>query len=346
MKGRKPGISRFRRAFLVAAAALGITAGSTGLDNLPKDPMTDTHITFQTGTADQYGYNVSPIDQMWKHTLGMKSQTQLGADLLAAAQDGDSWRVRALVQQGIDTDVAGANALTAAAGAGHGDVVSVLLKADVKAGGQVNAALIAAAKNNHSAVALQLLEAGAYAGARGSDALISAAEHGNDPLARALIARGADPAAQSGLALQAAIDGGHADVADTLLSATKSVAVPYAVPVDYSIWTGSRPFDSHISPNRFGPPPFFSSYDDHYTTSFTTAERPVLDVNANGTQALYDAVYKNDVAMARVLLKHGANADAQDGAIKQLANESRNTEMVNLLHGKTPASPSVTPPEI
>lgn len=345
MKGRKPGISRFRRAFLVAAAALGMTVGSTGLDNLPKDPVTDTHITFQTGTADQYGYNISPLDQMWKHTLGMKSDAQLAGDLLAAAQDGDSWRVRVLAQHGMDTEVAGANALTAAAGKGHTDVIAALLQAGVKADGQVNAALIAAAKNNHAAAALQLLEAGAFAGARGSDALISAAENGNDPLARALIARGADPAAQNGMALQAAIDAGHADVADTLLSQTRSVAVS-TTPTDYSIWTGSRPFDSHISPNRFGPPPFFSPYDDMYGANFTLVERPVLDVNANNTQGLYDAVYKGDVAMARVLLKHGANADAQDGAIKQLANESRNTEMVNLLHGKTAAAPSVTPPHI
>ncbi len=345
MKGRKPGTSRFRRAFLVAAAALGITAGGTGLDNLPKDPVTDTHITFQTGSADQYGYNVSPRDQMWKHTLAMKSDAQRGVDLLAAAQDGDSWRIRALVQHGIDTEVAGAAALVAGAGAGHADVVDALLKAGVKADAQVNAALIAAAKNNHGAVALQLLEAGAYAGARGSDALISAAENGNDPLARALIARGADPAAQGGMALQAALDAGHADVADTLLSATRSIAVPAALPpVDYSIWTGSRPFDDHISPHRFGPPPFFSSFDDAY--GYTMVDRPVLDVNANNTQALYDAVYKNDVAMVRVLMKHGANADAQDGAIKQLANESRNTEMVNLLNGKTPAGPSITPPHI
>lgn len=344
MKGRKPGISRFRRAFLVAAAALGITAGSTGLDNLPKDPVTDTHITFQTGTADQYGYNISPIDQMWKHTLAVKSDAQLAGDLLAAAQGGDSWRIRALVQHGIDIDVAGANALAAGAGAGHADVVDALLKAGVKADAQVNAALIAAAKNNHGAVALQLLEAGADASARGSDALISAAENGNDPLARALLARGAKAGAQNGMALQAALDAGHADVADTLLSAKQTVSVPTFIPVDYSIWTGSRPFDNHISPNRFGPPPFFS-HDDGYDVHYTTAERPVLDVNANNTQALYDAVYKNDIDMARVLMKHGANADAQNGAIKQLANESRNTEMVNLLNGKT-AAPSITPPHI
>lgn len=346
MKGRKPGISRFRRAFLVAATAIGLTTGSVGIDNLPKDPVTDTHITFQTGSADQYGYNISPIDQMWKHTLVMKSDAQRDLDLLAAAQDGDSWRIRALAEHGINTEVAGARALAAGAGAGHADVVDALLKAGVKADAHVNAALVAAAKNNHAAIALTLLENGALASARGSDALISAAENGNDALARALIARGADANAQDGMALQAAIQGGHADVADTLLSATRTVAVSIPVAPDYSIWTGAKPFDQHISPNRFGPPPFFSPIDDPFNMNFTLAERPIIDVNANNGQALYDAVYKNDIDMARVLMKHGADANAKDGAIKQLANESRNTAMVNLLNGNTPAAPSFTPPGI
>lgn len=347
MKGRKPGISRFRRAFLVAAAAIGLTTGSVGIDNLPKDPVTDTHITFQTGSADQYGYNISPIDQMWKHTLAMKSEAQRDLDLLAAAQDGDSWRIRALVEHGINTETAGASALAAGAGAGHADVVDALLKAGVKADAQVNAALIAAAKNNHSMIALTLLENGAYAGARGSDALISAAENGNDVLVRALLARGADANAQDGMPLQAAIQGGHADVADALLSATRTAAVSIPTAPDYSIWTGAQPFDHHISPNRFGPPPFFSPIDDPFSMNFTLVERPVIDVNANNGQALYDAVYKNDIDMVRTLLKHGADANAKDGAIKQLANESRNTEMANLLNGKTPAAPAfIIPPGI
>ena len=346
MKGRKPGMSRFRRAFLVAAAAVGLTVGGTGLDNLPKDPVTDTHITFQVGTPQQHGYNVSPIDQMWKQTLGMRSETQRDLDLLAAAQDGDSWRIRALAEHGINTEVAGARALAAGAGAGHADVVDALLKSGVKADAHVNAALIAAAQNNHTAIALTLLENGAFAGARSSEALLSAAENGNATLVRALLARGADANAQGGAAFAAAVEGGHAAVADALLSVTRPPAVFAPPPVDYSIWTGARPFDSHISPNRFGPPPFFSGHDDPFNMNFTLVERPVIDVNANNGQALYDAVYKNDIAMAGVLLKHGANADAKSGAIKQLANESRNTAMVNLLGGNAPAAPFILPPEI
>lgn len=346
MKGRKPGISRFRRAFLVAAAALGITAGSTGIDNLPKDPVTDTHsvVTYNVGSADQYGYNISPIDQMWKHTLVMRSETQRDLDLLAAAQDGDSWRIRALAEHGINTEIAGARALAAGAGAGHADVVDALLKAGVKADAHVNAALIAAAKNNHTQIALTLLDNGAYAGARSSDALVSAAENGNDLLVRALLARGADANAMDGAPLQAALQGGHTHAADALLSATRTVAVFTSPAPDYSIWTGARPFDSHLGPNSFGPPPFFSVHDDPFNMNFTLVERPVIDVNANNGQALYDAVYKNDVAMARVLMKHGANADAQGGAIKQLANESRNADMVNLLNGTAPAAPYFPPP--
>lgn len=311
MKGRKPGTSRIRRAFLVAAAALGITAGGTGIEQLPKDPMTDTHITFQTGTPDAYGYNISPLDQMWKQTLGMKSQSARDADLLEAARAGDSWRVGALVRHdGFNPYGAGGDALTAAARAGHADVVNVLLKANVQAYHQQSAALVAAAENNHLQIVQQLLAAGADAGA------------------------------QDGRALKAAIDGGNTAMADALLSATRTVAV--TIPASDSYWSGRRAFDDHISPRTFGPPPFFSPFDYDYTL----VQRPAIDVNAHQGQALYDAVYNNDAAMVRVLLKHGADADARGGAIKDLARDSGNAEMMRLLSGKAGNGPSLPPPAI
>jgi hypothetical protein len=285
MKGRKPGTSRFRRAFLVAAAAIGITAGGAGLDNLPKDPVLDTHITFQAGTPEQYGYNISPVDQMWKHTLGMKSAAQRDIDLIAAARAGDSWRVRVLATQGIDAEAAGAQALVAAAGAGHADVVDALMKAGVKAD------------------------------------------------------------AQNGAAFRAAREGHHAAAVDILLSQTRTVAVFAPGPRDpYSIWTGGKPYDDAFGPHRFGPPPFFDSYSDPFDMRFTLVTQPVIDVNANSGQALYDAVYNNDLAMARVLVRHGADAGARGGKIRQLANESRNTAMVDLLNGRTFPSFGAPPP--
>lgn len=343
MKGRKPGISRFRRAFLVAAAAIGITAGSAGLDQLPKDPVTDTHITFQTGTPDQYGYNISPLDQMWKHTLNMKSAAQLEADLFAAAQDGDSWRVRALVRHGMTPDATD-QALKTGARAGHADVVEALLSRQASTPG-LNAAMIEAARQGHTDIALMLIDYGASAHAYGSEALIHAARNGDARLVGSLLIGGADANVQSGAALQAALEARHADIADALLAAKKLVSVPVATYDPYSIWTGSEPYH-HINRQMiqrgFGPPPFFS--DSDFPVYFDVYERPFIDVNANNGQALYTAVYRNDAASVRVLLKHGANPDARGGEIKQLANESRNTEIVNLLSGKTASGP--TPPRL
>lgn len=316
MKGRKPGTSRIRRAFLVAAATLGLTVGGTGLDQLPKDPVTDTHITFQTGTPDAYGYNISPVDQMWKHTLGMKSQSARDADLTAAAKEGDSWRVTILTQHtGFDPYGAGAHALVAAAAAGHDDVVDVLLKSNVTAYAQHSAALIAAAENNHL------------------------------PTVQKLLAAGADAGAQDGAALMAAIEGGHAAVADALLSATRAVAVPLPYNDNYGYGASYRAFDQHISPNTFGPPPFFSPMDTGFD-NYTLVQRPAIDVNAQQGQALYNAVSNNDVAMAHVLMKHGADADARGGAIKELAEAKGDVDMTRLLTGRTSAAPHLPPPAI
>jgi len=92
MTGRKPTTSRFKRAFLVAAAALGIGGAAVALENLPKDPATDTQVA---------SINVSPSDQMWKQTLPMKSDQAKAAELTTAAASGDSWRVKALLGSGV-----------------------------------------------------------------------------------------------------------------------------------------------------------------------------------------------------------------------------------------------------
>lgn len=345
MKGRKPATSRFRKAFMAAATILTLGTGSVTLDNLPKDPVTDTHtvVTFNIGTENQYGYNISPIDQFWKHTLSMKSEEQMNAALLSAAAEADSWRTRALIEQGMDMAKYGDRAMVVAAGNGANDVIKALLEANVSASGANSAALIAAAEGNHTEAALTLIKAGANSAAQSSAALIAAAGHGNTVLVQALLNDGAAADAQNNAALIAAVTGGHAPVADALLDAQKTVltTVPYAPPVyDFdnigmSAFDYNNPF--HTTP-RIGPfslgdnygPPLYPDF------SYRTTTVDAVNVNANNGEALYQAVFHNDTEMVRVLLRHGADVSARDGAIKQLANESRNIEMVNLLNNRTP----------
>lgn len=343
MKGRKPRPSRFRKAFMAAAAILTLSTGTVTLDNLPKDPVTDTQsvVTFNVGAEDQYGYNISPVDQFWKHTLSLKSEDQMNAALLSAAAEADSWRTRALIQQGLDMVKYGDRAMVVAAGAGGDDVIKALLEAGVSPS---SVALMAAAENNHTQAALTLLAAGANGAAESSTALISAAGHGNTTLVEALLADGARADAQNNAALMAAITGGHSGVADMLLSAEKTVMVPMAPPPVYdfdhlgmSTFNYNNPLDrltgpfSLNAPDAFGPPFYMDFRYDIQTVD-------AINVNANNGQALYEAVYRNDTDMVRTLMKHGADVDARDGAIKRLANESRNVEMVNLLNGKTPVA--------
>jgi hypothetical protein len=357
MKGRKPGKSRFRKAFMAAATIFALGTGGTALDTLPKDAVTDTQsiVTFNIGTDQQYGYNISPIDQMWKHTLSMKSAEQQNNDLLTAAAEADSWRTRALIQQGLDMAKYGQQAMFVAADNGGNDVVKALLEAGVRADAQNSLALLNAVRGNHTQTALDLLDAGAKPYGQDNAILIAAATHGNAVLVEALLDKGAYAGAKNNAALLAAVQNGHTAVADVLLSAEKTVVIP-ATPVyfDFGV-TGAVP--AYKNPFNTQATPFttYTSFGDSYSTyypgdgfemGYTLGKATAIDVNANNGQALYEAVYHNDAAMVRTLLAHGADADARDGAIKRLANESRNVEMVNLLKGKaaTPTYPNFMGP--
>ena len=98
---RKPFGSRLRKAFIVAAAALGIGGGVMTMDNLPKNPQTDTQTvtSYNVGQYNQYGYNISPSDPLWKQTINMRSDYQKHDDLMTAAATGTSWSVPALLTQ-------------------------------------------------------------------------------------------------------------------------------------------------------------------------------------------------------------------------------------------------------
>jgi ankyrin repeat protein len=241
MKGKKPRRSGLRGIFIAVAAVFSISAVGGVVDQLPKDPVTDAQkvTTFQNADGSKYGYNISPSDQIWKHTLDMKTQDQRGAEMIAAAENGDSWRVNALIRHGgMNMEKEGAAALEAAALRGHADVVTALLAEGVQANANYSAAMRLAAANGHYSATEALLDAGAYAGANRSEALRLAAANGHASVVDLILAQkdvagsdefdaprvpSADVNANGGEALSMAAANGHLFVVVSLIGAGANV---------------------------------------------------------------------------------------------------------------------------
>lgn len=294
MKGRKPFGSQVRKAFIIAAAALGMGASTGIIESLDKDPLTDTQnvTTFQQGTTAQYGYNISPIDQMWKHTLALKSEEQRTEDLIAAAREGDSWRVQALLDHGINTGHEGLSALHVAIRSHHADVVNVLLDGGVAVNAERGNPLLAAIILKDDTIARILLARGADVTAQDSLAMRMAAEDGNLPMVMALVNAGADPAAVGSQALVDAAAHGHAGVVEYLLSTTKTFRV------------SDDGFDLVRVPDA----------DAFSLAGSNTLTYKAVDVHAYNDAALESAVAGGYTEVARMLINAGANMDIHNGS--------------------------------
>ena len=220
---RKPLCPRLRKAFIVAAAALGFGCGVMTMDNLTKNPQTDTQTvtSYNVGQYNQYGYNISPSDQMWKQTINMRSDYQNTVDLMNAAANGDSWRVQALLDKGAFkvNSQDGIDALATAAYWGHNDVVSVFLRNGADPTANDSQSLISALQGGNTAIAERLMGYGAQAGAQNNRGLMIAAETGNSYMAQTLILFGADATADNSAALKQAQANGFESVATVLKAA-------------------------------------------------------------------------------------------------------------------------------
>jgi len=228
MAGRKPSGSRFKRAFIIAAAALGIGGGTIALDNLPKNPDTDTTAITTVGYGTEAaGINISPSDQFWKHTLSFKSEEQRADEMQQAARTGDSWRVQALLDHGISPQSQTAiDAMTTAVFTGHNDVFLTLMKNGVDPTANNNDALVWAVRGGNVDAALRLMNYGADANAQDGLPLLVAALNNDEGMASILIGRGADASAQNSAALRMATDLGNTAVADILTANGASLTPP------------------------------------------------------------------------------------------------------------------------
>lgn len=135
------------------------------------------------------------------HEFQVRIQAYRGSfsTLIVAARDGDTEKVRELLQEGADVNAGlSSEALILVAGGGHTEEVRILLKAgaDVHAGDKDGlTALMYAARGGHTEVVPILLQAGAEVNAKnkyGVAALMFAARDGRTEAVKILLEAGAD----------------------------------------------------------------------------------------------------------------------------------------------------------
>jgi hypothetical protein len=362
MKGKKPFASRLKRAFITVATAFTMGVGTGGIELLPRDPVTDTQkiTTFDKGTPEQRGINISLVDQFWKATLDGKMQYELAKQLVDNAAEGDSWRVRAIIEhETMDLAVTGrtdaSNAMNAAALNGHTDVIAVLQDAGVRPDGNT---FLHALRGQHYELAEDILAQVGLNQKMMDQGLKLAAGQGHTGFVTDLLARGADPGADDSYSLRAAVDGGYLGIVRLLLEEKRSVVgymhvLPehdfdrhgYGYGFDHHFASPDYPYpEDYFKNNRFNfghdihgiPFDGFTANELRHGVVERPMERvlvdvPAVDVNALYGRALTIAAGSGDLAMAKLLIDHGADINAGNGAVLTAAVLANDPAMVALL---------------
>lgn len=363
MKGRKPFATRMKIAFAAAATVFGVGLGTGGLESLPKDAETDTQkvTTFQTADGTAYGYNISPLDQAWKAGLLLREPHMLGADALAAADAGDTWRTQALLNRGFSIYSPDAHdAFALAALRGHADVFNAYLKAGIDPAANDGMALVSAVRGGKTALAYELLERGVSGAAQGSEALSIAALRGDSALVDALLQAGAQAQAKDSAALKYAAMSGHTDIVAALIQAGARVtddAVRHAAEAghldtlktlvaaggDVGAFDGAALIMAaqygHAGVVQFilGQKKTYFGVDYEFTTPgqlFSTFTRAAVSPDAQGGAALAAAAENGNMEIARMLIDAGASVDAGGGAALAAAVFGNNYAMAEFLLAK------------
>ena len=221
--------------------------------------------------------------------------------LVTAARAQDTETVRSLLKEGADVNTRWPDGSTALLWATHWDQLDL---ADhlLRAGGDPNAAndqsvmpLILACENRSDAMVAKLLAAGANPNARqvnGVTPLMMAARTGRASIVKMLLAHGGDPnvviASTGQTALVWATAESHLDVVRALIDAGADVHV-----------RSTLGFTPLLFAARNG--------DLEAAAMLIAAGVSVNEVGADGTHALTLAIVSARDAMARFLLKHGAD---------------------------------------
>ncbi len=351
MKRARPFKTRLRNAFMAVAGATML--GGTGVltELLPKNPDTDTQIVMHRDTPEQYGINISFLDQIWKHTLGMRSQESQAQQLILAAKMADSWRVDAILQQQeISLSNEGVIALSYAAALGHADVVDVLLKKGVPVNGLDDLPFISAMNSARYGFATTFMTMARPSDAHIQDALIIAARDGSLSMLEKMIAAGASITAQDDAALVAAAQNGQAAMIERLFSErvtykTYETIRVYLPPPFADFGMEAGPNDMPEWNGRFSDYPAYARmyrdevlYDEfnqpyRYQTIETEHVKSAVNPQAQGNLPLQLAAQGGHVEAMKALIKHGADIndpkvllaaikDGQIGAVKFILSVS------------------------
>lgn len=353
MKRRRPFKSRLRNAFLTVSGILGIGASGVVIETLPKDPTTDTQIltTYNIGTSQQRGYNISFIDQFWKQSLAFKAHDALVADMIAAAKDGDSWRVSTVLKHGgIDLQKDAGLALVEATRSGHMDVISVLLQAGVKANALNDAPFLAAMDVQNYTLALRYADLAKPSAANLHQGAVMAAGAGSLATLDALITRGVDITAQNNSLLVAASGGGQIHIIQRLLQekTTQTVTEYIQTPNAYygGYYDSNSDFmthDQNFGYDAFQPGCTFFPEDnlnfggpyEHPPLSQTTVEKTIdvykVDLNADNGMPLKMAAINGEEAAFKILVDAGADIRVAGQEILSNAVASGNASLVQYI---------------
>lgn len=274
------------------------------------------------------------------------------ARLADAAQQRDTPRIRALLQQKVDVNAAQSDGMTALHWATRNDDLEIanLL---IKTGARIDVAtrygvtpVYLACANGHAAMIDTLLRAGASPNAAnpgGETALMTAARTGKADAVKLLIDRGAIVDTREGVrgqtALMWAVLDNHPDVVRLLLArgadinAQTNISIPDGMEASIVKADGTRSQSANIgaagpgvyraraipSPSGAMTPLMFAAREGHTEVAQILADaKAKMDMqSANGTTALSIAVINNHIELARYLLKQGANPNISDDYYKR-----------------------------
>ncbi len=252
------------------------------------------------------------------------------APLLGALEQGDHEIVRLLVEAGVDVNAAegfgGNTPLHEAVAQGNGEIVKILVAAgaDVNAAGSMSRTPLSLAAEEGATEIMQILlgsgpDADTPAGGEdkeaastpsiGSEALYTAIAKGDVAMVRLLVEAGADVNAAEGFGgntpLHEAVEQGDAEIVKILVEAGADVeAKGYfdSTPLSLAAEEGA----AEIMQILLGSGP-------DADTPAGGEDKEAESMPSIGSEALYTAIEKGDVAMVRLLVEAGADVNAAEG---------------------------------
>lgn len=359
MTARKPTPSAFRKAFIRATAVLALVMGGTAIENAPKNPDTDTQTisTFQNSrTGEMTGYNISPLDQFWRAGLAFKAPDEMITDFFAATRDGDLWRVRTLMDAGLEKSVASDSAfqsmldyaLIDAVLASDRTLARYLLQKGADVNAQKGEPLRIAVWGSDIGMIDELRAAAVNLAINDAGVLISAAVFGQKDVVTLMMSSGTITLDDQISVALAVSETGDRDMLRHVLSfsggatGNNSYALLQAVTqgrdgaIENLLFLGADPNDRNGDIMRAA---LEQSNDMILHRLLAMGGNAQIDDN----KGLFDAVLAGNLERTRLLVSFGADPHARGGDIMELARVTDDADMRKVLRGEENFSPAPKP---